>query len=157
MKRSTLTLLIAIALTAPALTSSAQPAPTPGQGQAASETATPILPGYWEYSTKLFGIGSSKRKCLKADEVEDFLTKPCNRHYTCVYPTKQVGAGKLLLDGYWQSKEGKRAKVHASGAYQPRSFQIKANGTAIGGIPFMATMNAKWLAAECPSGEQASK
>lgn len=123
----------------------------PGGGDK-GQTATPILPGYWEYTTRVFGIGQSKRKCLQADEVEDFLTRPCNRHYTCVYPTKQVGGGKLLLDGYWQNKEGKRAKVHASGNYQPRAFSLKANGSAIGGLPFVASMDAKWISAECPAG-----
>ena len=127
-------------------------APPPAQGGAASAPQTLILPGYWEYSTKVLGIGPAKKKCLKAEEVDDFLSRPCNRHYTCVYPTKQIGNGKLLLDGYWQNKEGKRAKVHASGTYQPKSFSIRANGTAIGGIPFLASMDAKWLGADCPAG-----
>jgi hypothetical protein len=137
--------LIAPPLAAPALAQPAAP-------QAGPPTTTTILPGYWEYSTKILGFGPAKKKCLKAEEVEDFLSKPCNRHYTCVYPTKHVGGGKLLLDGYWQNKEGKRAKVHATGTYQPKSFSIRANGTAIGGIPFLASMDAKWLGAECPPG-----
>jgi hypothetical protein len=157
MKRTAISLLIATALAAPATLATAQNAPTPRQGAAAAEAATPILPGYWEYSTKVFGIGSSKKKCLKEDQVEDFLTRPCNRHHTCVYPTKQVGGGKLTLDGYWQNKEGKRAKVRASGVYQPKAFTINASGTAIGGIPFRAVMDAKWLSAECPAGDQASR
>jgi hypothetical protein len=151
MKRTAISLLVASALAAPAMTATAQPAQTPSQGAAAAEAATPILPGYWEYSTKVLGIGSKKKKCLGADEVEDFLTRPCNRHHTCVYPTKEVGGGKLRLDGYWQNKEGKRAKVRASGVYQPKAFTINASGTAIGGIPFRATMDAKWLGAECPA------
>ena len=147
-----------IALTLAALTAPVGAAAVAAPQETASESGgTSILPGYWEYSAKLFGVGKLQRKCLQRDEVEDFLTRPCNRHYTCVYPTKQVGGGKLKLDGYWQNKEGKRATVHASGDYRPKSFNIKANGKAIGGIPFVASMDAKWLAAECPAGEQASK
>ena len=123
----------------------AQPRPTAEAGARRSCRATGNTPPV------LYGIPSTKRKCLRPDEVEDFLTRPCNRHYTCIYPTKQIGGGKLVLDGYWQNKEGQRAKVHAQGTYQPKSFSIKANGTAIGGLPFMASMDAKWLGA-CPAG-----
>ena len=123
-------------------------------GQSVAAPASPIInPGYWDYTTRMLGIPvDHKKRCLKADEVEDFLTKPCNRHYTCVYPTKQVSNGKLLLEGYWQNKEGKRATVKANGTYQPKAFSIKASGSAIGGIPFMASMDAKWLGAQCPAG-----
>jgi hypothetical protein len=143
MKRSAIIILALAALAAPAASSVAQ---------AQQPSSTPILPGYWEYTTRVLGFGPAKKKCLKADEVEDFLSKPCNRHYTCVYPTKQVGGGKLVLDGYWQNKEGQRAKVKATGTYQAKAFSIKANGSAIGGIPFVASMEAKWLSAECPAG-----
>jgi hypothetical protein len=161
MKPTALTLLIAAlaasALAAPATTASAQPAPTPAQAPAAAEAATPILPGYWDYTTRMLGIPvDHKKKCLNADEVEDFLTRPCNRHHTCVYPTKQVGGGKLLLDGYWQNKEGKRARVRATGTYSPKAFTIRANGTSTQGIPIGATLQAKWLGAECPA-EHAGK
>lgn len=144
MNRTILIALAAMALTAPAVHAAQAPA---------AATATPILPGYWEYTARLYGIPQTKKKCLKPDEVEDFLTRPCNRHYTCVYPTKKVTAGKLLLDGYWQAKNGQRAKVHATGVFEPRSFAIKANGSAIGGVPFLASMDARWLAAACPPGE----
>lgn len=151
MKRPAIIVLAMAALTAPgAMAVAQQPAtpqlPTPSQPGG----YIPVLPGYWEYSTKVFGIGKAQRRCLKAEEVEDFLTKPCNRHYTCVYPTKQVGNGKLLLQGYWQNKEGKRATVKATGAYQAKAFHINASGSAIGGIPFVASMDAKWLGETCP-------
>lgn len=111
-----------------------------------------ILPGYWEYKTKVLGLTvDNKKKCLKAEEVEDFLTKPCNRHHTCVYPVKEIGDGKLLLDGYWQDKKGRRAKVHATGVYEPKSFSVQARGTSTQGIPIGATLEAKWLSATCPS------
>src|SRR4051812_48536866 len=148
MKTALITLLTAAALAAPAA------APRAAVQQPAANTAAspPILPGYWTYTARLYGVPSTKKKCLKAEEAEDFLTRPCNRHHTCVYPTKKVGDGKLLLDGYWQNKDGQRARVHATGTYEPKSFSIKANGSAIGGVPFLASMDAKWLGAECPAG-----
>jgi hypothetical protein len=123
-------------------------------GQSVAAPANPIInPGYWDYTTRMLGIPvDHKKRCLKADEVEDFLTKPCNRHHTCVYPTKQVGNGRLLLDGYWQNKEGKRAKVRATGTYSPTEFTVRANGTSTQGIPIGATLQAKWLGPQCPGG-----
>ena len=147
MKTALITLLTAAALAAPAVVGAAVQQPAPN-----AAASTPILPGYWSYTARLYGVPSTKKKCLKPEEVEDFLTRPCNRHHTCVYPTKKVGDGKLLLDGYWQNKDGQRAKVHATGTYEPKSFSIKANGSAIGGIPFLASMDAKWLGADCPPG-----
>jgi hypothetical protein len=150
--KMTLVLLAAAALIGPASAATAQNSQN-GQASAAP-AATPIInPGYWDYTTRMLGIPvDHKKKCLKADEVEDFLTRPCNRHHTCVYPTKQVGGGKLLLDGYWQNKEGKRAKVRATGTYSATSFNVRANGTSTQGIPIGATLEAKWLGAQCPAG-----
>ena len=150
MKTALFPVLAALALAAPAAVGAAatqQPAPT-----ASAPTTSPILPGYWSYTARLYGVPSTKKRCIKAEEAEDFLTRPCNRHHTCVYPTKQVGNGRLLLDGYWQNKDGQRAKVHATGTYEAKSFSIKANGSAIGGVPFLASMDARWLAADCPPG-----
>ena len=149
MKTALSIVLAAAALVAPA---AAPRAAVQQSSPSASAPSTPILPGYWSYTARLYGVPSTKKRCIKAEEAEDFLTKPCNRHHTCVYPTKKVGDGKLLLDGYWQNKEGQRAKVHATGVYEPKSFSIKANGSAIGGVPFLASMDAKWLGAECPPG-----
>jgi hypothetical protein len=149
MKTALVTLLTAAALAAPV---TAPRAAALQPSAPAAEKQPPILPGYWSYTARLYGVPQTKKRCIKAEEAEDFLTRPCNRHHTCVYPTKQVGNGKLLLDGYWQNQEGQRAKVDASGTYEPKSFSIKANGSAIGGIPFLASMDAKWLGADCPPG-----
>lgn len=121
------------------------------RAQPSSETT--ILPGYWEYKTKVIGLTvDSKKRCVKEDEIDDFLSKPCNRHHTCVYPVKQIGGGKIYLDGYWQNKEGSRAKVKAKGTYEPRKFTLSASGTSTQGIPIGATLQAKWLGAQCPAG-----
>jgi hypothetical protein len=146
--KTVLTALLAATVLVPAASGAAALQPS----GSAADKQPPILPGYWSYTARLYGVPQTKKRCIKAEEAEDFLTRPCNRHHTCVYPTKQVGNGKLLLDGYWQNKEGQRARVHASGVYEPKSFSIKANGSAIGGIPFLASMDAKWLSADCPPG-----
>ena len=143
MKRA-LIALAALAAAAVAAVAIAQPVAQP-----AAETT--ILPGYWSYKAKTLGITvDDKKRCLSEAEVDDFLAKPCNRHHTCVYPVKQVGNGKIRLEGYWQNKEGKRANVKASGSYTPKHFTMEAKGTAIGGIPIGATIDANWLSATCP-------
>ncbi|CAN5277598.1 hypothetical protein BH11PSE2_BH11PSE2_13770 [soil metagenome] len=127
-----------------------------GASAAVAVAAQPVAPktidpGYWEYKTRFLGINvDTKRRCLKAEEVDDFLTRPCNRHHTCVYPVKEVGGGKIRLDGYWQNKEGAKAKVKAEGSYSQRAFTLSAHGTSTQGIPIGATIDAKWLAADCP-------
>ena len=53
---------------------------------AASAAETPILPGLWKYSAKvLFGLAEVEggRRCLKAEEVEQFIAFPGNRQYKC--------------------------------------------------------------------------
>lgn len=112
-----------------------------------------IQPGYWEYKTKLIGLTvDTKRKCVTPADVDEFLSGPCNRHYTCVYPTREVADGRANFDGYWQDKKGRRAKVRASGTYQAKSFVLDARGTSTQGLPLAATLEARWIAPSCPAG-----
>ena len=141
MKRVLLPAVVLAALAGSASVSAQPPAKT--------ET---ILPGYWEYKAKLFGlISDTKKHCVKENEAEDFLAKPCNRHHTCVYPVKKIGDGKITLEGYWQNKEGRRANIKANGTYAPKQFTMSARGTSTQGIPIGATIQAKWLGASCPT------
>ncbi len=69
---------------------------------AAVETAeTPILPGYWKYSVKAVSLITldSGSRCLKAEEISEFIAFPGNKHYRCTYPTKTVADGRLAMEG----------------------------------------------------------
>ena len=125
---------------------------------ASSQTTTTdtILPGYWEYRVKLLGATiDTEMWCVRDDQIDKFFSGPCNRHHTCVYPTRVVGGGKARFAGYWQNDEGKRANVQASGEYSPRRFTLRTTATRdTNGAPIPAmTLAANWLGATCkPAG-----
>jgi hypothetical protein len=117
--------------------------------------ATPA-PGYWETtstSTLLFSSTSVDRKCFTAADVSKVLQGPSNRHYTCTYPTRVVGGGKIRLKGTCVTKRGQVANVTAQGVYTPTTFHLSANlDTNLGGLPIAgtATTDARRIADACP-------
>lgn len=114
---------------------------------------TPILPGYWKYSVKALSLVTldSGRRCLKADEIEEFIAFPGNRHYKCSYPTKSIGAGKLSMQGACVDKKGRRAPISATGSYTPENFRLNVRLTTTNGIPMSGTMTAQRVSAACPA------
>jgi opacity protein-like surface antigen len=121
---------------------------------AASAAETPILPGLWKYSAKvLFGIAEVEggRRCLKAEEVEQFMAFPGNRHYKCEYTTKSVQDGKVSMAGACVDKKGRRAPIRARGTYTPESFRLNINLTTTNGIPLAGVMSAQRISATCPA------
>jgi hypothetical protein len=144
--------LAALLVAAPVLGSAAPLTAAP-----ASSTASGVLPGYWEYQAKVFGIGVDKeRRCLSADKIESFLFNPCNRHHRCTYPTKVVKDGKVQLDGTWTDKRGRQAKVKGNGTYTPTTMTLKANVRTITGIPLSGTFSARRIGDTCPAGAEAA-
>jgi hypothetical protein len=126
---------------------------------AASPAATPILPGYWSWSAKaLFGLypAGDGRRCLKAEEISEFLAFPGNKHYKCTYPTKEIAGGKLTMQGACVDKKGRRAPIRARGTYNADSFRLNINLTTTNGLPVTGVMSAKRIAAECPAGSEGS-
>lgn len=134
-------------LAAPAATLHAQP-------------PTTIQAGYWEYKVKTLGITiDTEYWCVREDQIDKFFNGPCNRHHTCVYPTRIVGGGKAQFKGYWQNGDGERANVEAAGDYTPQRFVLRTKATrGTNGAPIPAmTLDAKWLGATCKAGAKTPK
>ena len=121
---------------------------------ASAEQPSKVRPGLWRYSSKvsIFG-GKTEEKCLKREEIERFLFNPCNSHHICTYPVKQVGNGRLHLEGQWvEKKKGTRIPVTADGTYTPTTLAMDAHVKVLGGISVSGTIKGTWLADTCPAG-----
>jgi hypothetical protein len=121
---------------------------------AATETAeTPILPGYWKYSVKAVSLVTmdSGRRCLKAEEISEFIAFPGNKHYRCSYPVKTVAGGRVNMEGACVDKKGRRAPIRASGTYSPEQFRLNVRLTTTNGIPLSGAMTAQRVSATCPA------
>lgn len=122
-----------------------------------AQSTNTILPGYWEYSSQIrFGVSSSdtENRCVRQNEINRFFNGPSNRHYTCEYPTRVVGDGRMRFEGTCRDRRGREVGVVASGTYTPTAFQMEARLNArVLGIPVnpTGTIRARRLSATCPS------
>lgn len=122
---------------------------------AAAPAQAPILPGYWKWSARvLLGLYpvDGGRRCLREAEIEEFIAFPGNSVYRCSYPTKQIGGGRLTMQGACVDKKGRRAPIRATGTYTPEAFRLNVNLTTTNGIPLSGVMTAQRISAQCPSG-----
>jgi len=111
-----------------------------------------MKPGCWEYKAKVSIIPvSTDYHQLSSDQIDDFLFNPCTRHFTCTYPYKQIGKGKLAIRGTWTDKKGRPAPVDATGVYTPTTFRLNAKIKTIQGWPVQGQIDAKWVSAVCPA------
>jgi hypothetical protein len=124
----------------------------------ATPAGTPILPGFWKYSVKAAGVIplDEGRRCLKADEISEFLAFPGNKHYKCSYPTKTIGRGRTEMVGVCTDKKGRRAPIRVVGTYNPESFRLNIALTTTNGIPLRGAMTAQRVSASCPLGSPGS-
>ena len=120
--------------------------------------STTLLPGLWEYQSSLAGMsGKSEQKCLSKAEVERFLTDPSNRHYDCEYGVREVGGGKVRLEGVCTNRKHPTQKigVNLRGAYTAESINLsgKASAKVIGNLelPVAASVTGRRLSASCPA------
>ena len=118
--------------------------------------STTLLPGLWEYTSSLAGMsGKTETKCLSKTEVERFLTDPSNRHYDCDYTTREVGGGKVRLQGVCTSRKHATQKIGVTlaGSYTPETISLKGTASArvIGNLelPVAASVSARRLGAAC--------
>jgi hypothetical protein len=124
-------------------------------GAAGADEGFP-LPGYWELQDTwvfVFHFHKSERKCFTAADIGNVLKGPSNAHYTCTYPQRQVGDGRLSLTGTCVETHGQVAQIKAEGSYEPTAFQLKAElRTRIAGIPLKGTgaTVARRLSDTCP-------
>lgn len=126
---------------------------------AARAADAPPLPGYWELNnTWIFVIHfkTVDRKCFTAADVSGVLQGPSNAHYACTYPVRDVGDGRLSLQGTCVEKHGQVAEITAQGTYAPTAFHLTARlRTKIAGVPLsgVGTTDARRLSETCPLPE----
>ena len=124
-------------------------------GSAASAEPThAVQPGYWEYTTSTeFSAPSTERRCVRPEEIDKFVSGPSNRHYRCVYPTRELVGGRARFVGTCVSKHGASYPVRWSGTYAPERFDLHGtvSPNVIGlSIPVTATIAARRLSPTCP-------
>ncbi len=118
----------------------------------------PILPGYWESTSKAsFPVASSKteRKCISARAINSYLTGPVNNHYSCHYDTRSLDGGHAHMTGQCVDNNGLKSKVVIDGDYAAESFNLSGKlQVMLGGlaIPISTSIEAHRLSGECPAG-----
>ena len=121
------------------------------------ESAAAPLPGYWELKNTwvvVLRFSSVDRKCLSSTDIGNVLQGPSNAHYTCTYPVRQAGDGRLSMDGTCVERHGQVAQVKAEGTYAPTSFQLKVElRTRLAGVPLKGNgfTAARRLSETCPA------
>ena len=77
-----------------------------------------------------------------------------NHIYTCTYPTKEIGGGKMMLEGSCATRDGPPVPISGSGVFTSDSMHLEARITPkIGGlvIPIRAVTDARRLGDDCPA------
>ena len=121
-----------------------------------AQSTNTILPGYWEYTSQIrFGVSSTEteNRCVRQNEINRFFNGPSNRHYTCDYPTRVVGDGRMRFEGTCRDRRGREVGVTASGTYTPTAFEMQArlNARVLGiSVNPTGTIRARRLSATCP-------
>lgn len=116
-----------------------------------------ISPGYWETTSKVtspFPTQKTERRCIKPADVSEFMEGKINHIYTCTYPTKEIGAGKIRLQGSCATRDGPAIPITGQGDFTSDTLHLEARiSPQIGGltIPVRASTDAKRLADSCPT------
>jgi len=121
-----------------------------------------ILPGYWESTSQatLLSRGDPKveRRCLTAEQVEEFLSHPSTSRYTCTYTTHSVHGGVAHMEGQCVDRHGTSFNVAWQGAYKPESFHLDARLSLPNLAMFngSASIDAHRISADCPPDAKGS-
>lgn len=122
---------------------------------AAAQSA--ISPGYWETISKVtspFPTRKTERRCIKPQDVSKFMEGKVNHIYTCTYPTREVGDGKIRLEGTCATRDGPAIPITGQGAFTSETLHLEARiAPQIGGltVPVRASTDAKRLSDSCPA------
>lgn len=123
-------------------------------GSAAAQKA--INPGYWETVSKVtspFPTSKTEKRCIKPADVAKFMEGKINHIYTCTYPTKEVGGGKIKLQGSCATRDGPPVPISGEGTFTGETMHIDARvSVSVGGlsVPVKASTDAKRLGETCP-------
>jgi uncharacterized protein DUF3617 len=124
---------------------------------AAAAAQTAISPGYWETTSKVtspFPANKTERRCIKPADVAKFMEGKINHIYTCTYPTKVVGGGKISLKGTCSTRDGPPVPISGDGTFTTETMHIDARvSLSLGGlsVPVHASTDAKRLSDTCPA------
>jgi hypothetical protein len=128
-------------------------------GPTAAAAQTTILPGYWETTSQIlspFPTSKTERRCIRPEDVEKVLAGSPNHNYTCTYPTREIGGGKIRLGGSCKTRDGEPVPVSSEGVYTSDSLRLDAYVRAkIGAlsIPVHARTSGKRLGDICPTAD----
>ncbi|HEV7353561.1 MAG TPA: DUF3617 family protein [Brevundimonas sp.] len=132
----------ALLLAAPTVSAPAQEAPQP-------------QPGYWEYSTRVLGVGETETKCVRQSEINRFFGGLSTRRWSCTYPVRVVGGGTARFEGVCRDRRGRTVQVRLNGPYEAESFRFTGGAQLARGTPFIpASITARRVSAECPAGAE---
>ena len=127
----------------------------PLAGPALAQSA--ISPGYWETTSKVttpFPTHKTERRCLKPADVAKFMEGKINHIYTCTYPTKEIGGGKIRLEGTCATKDGPPVPISSQGTFTSDTLHLEAKiAPQLGGLTVnvRASTDAKRLGDACPA------
>ena len=116
-----------------------------------------ISPGYWETVSKVtapFPTQKTERRCLKPSDVAKFMEGKINHIYTCTYPTREIGGGKIRLEGTCATRDGPPVPISGSGTFSSENMHLEARiSPQLGGltIPVRAVTDARRLSDTCPA------
>jgi hypothetical protein len=123
-------------------------------GPAAAQKA--ISPGYWETVSKVtspFPTQKTERRCIRPADVAKFMEGKINHIYTCTYPTKEIGGGKIHLQGTCATRDGPPIPISGEGTFTSDSMHMQARiAVQVGGlnVPVHASTDARRLGDTCP-------
>jgi hypothetical protein len=129
-------------------------------GSARAQSA--INPGYWETTSRVtspFPTHKTERRCIKPADVAKFMEGKINHIYTCTYPTREIGGGKMRLEGSCATRDGPPVPISGRGVFTNDSMHLEARiEPKIGGlaIPIHAVTDARRLADACPAESAAN-
>jgi hypothetical protein len=128
-------------------------------GPSAAQSA--ISPGYWETISKVtspFPTRKTERRCIKPQDVTRFMEGKINHIYTCTYPTREIAAGKIRLEGTCSTRDGPPIPISSHGTFSSDTLHMEARIVPqIGGlaIPVRASTDARRLGDTCPAPDAA--
>lgn len=127
----------------------------PSTGLQAQASQTPVLPGYWEYTTSAVGIRDTEQKCVRPSEINRFFGGLSTNRWRCSYPVREVGGGDARFEGTCRDKKGRQINVRLTGTYESESFTFRGGAQLARGTPYLpASITARRIAAQCPAGAE---
>lgn len=132
-------------------------------GPAVAAAQTTIQPGYWQTTSQIispFPTKKVEKRCIRPEDVEKVIAGSPNHNYTCTYPTKEIGAGKIKLVGSCKTKHSDPVPISSEGVYTATTLRLDAYiRPKLGGltVPVHARTVATRIGDDCPTAQAASK